>query len=302
MDKCPGCDTELKFMNTPNFGGGKLKDGRRVCRACFKIMAKHDVSFGLKSKKNFDSEMVIEIVQGKAKKTEFPERPIPTPKEREISIPEEFEDDIVVEDDLVDNETIDLIDSIILIEYKDAKGNVSTRRITIKKIDTSKADPLLKAYCHERKAARSFKISRISEIVDIETGEIFQNAREFLIPVGSQSSEERNAMLSIKDELLIMTYMAKADGVFHENERFLLKSFIMQKTGYILTNEQLISEIGRFHCSSQTFLGSLKSLANRDEYNLEEIFNLLQTIAASDGNTDQMEQNILDFVKKQWQL
>lgn len=36
MANCILCATELKFMNTPTFGSGKLKDGGVVCTTCFK--------------------------------------------------------------------------------------------------------------------------------------------------------------------------------------------------------------------------------------------------------------------------
>lgn len=72
---CPGCNSQLKFMNTPNFGGGKLSDGNRVCRSCFKTLAKQDVSFGLKSKKNYSSEMVVAIIQKGDLKHNIPDRP-----------------------------------------------------------------------------------------------------------------------------------------------------------------------------------------------------------------------------------
>ena len=35
MANCGYCSAELKFMNTPNFGGGYLKTGERLCRDCF---------------------------------------------------------------------------------------------------------------------------------------------------------------------------------------------------------------------------------------------------------------------------
>lgn len=36
MANCILCSTELKFMNTPTFGSGKLSDGGTVCSSCFK--------------------------------------------------------------------------------------------------------------------------------------------------------------------------------------------------------------------------------------------------------------------------
>jgi len=59
---CAVCNEELKFMNTPNLGGGKLKDGERVCRFCFKKLADIDVGFGLTSRTNYDKAKVLELL------------------------------------------------------------------------------------------------------------------------------------------------------------------------------------------------------------------------------------------------
>lgn len=36
MANCALCSVELKFMNTPTFGSGKLADGGTICTTCFK--------------------------------------------------------------------------------------------------------------------------------------------------------------------------------------------------------------------------------------------------------------------------
>jgi hypothetical protein len=40
MANCVICSAELKFMNTPAFGGGKLSDGGAVCNSCFQKINK----------------------------------------------------------------------------------------------------------------------------------------------------------------------------------------------------------------------------------------------------------------------
>ena len=59
---CASCSAKLTFFSKPNFGGGKLNDGGRVCRKCFAKLAKYDVGFGMNSKKDYSSEKVIEIL------------------------------------------------------------------------------------------------------------------------------------------------------------------------------------------------------------------------------------------------
>jgi predicted DNA-binding transcriptional regulator YafY len=70
--------------------------------------------------------------------------------------------------------------TMVYIDYANAKGFSSTRTITILGVNTSIKDFVVTAHCHERNAMRTFKLSRIVDIVDINTGEIFENKREFL--------------------------------------------------------------------------------------------------------------------------
>lgn len=52
MANCTLCSTELKFMNTPTFGSGKLSDGGAVCLACFKKINKVNPTVAFKLKKH----------------------------------------------------------------------------------------------------------------------------------------------------------------------------------------------------------------------------------------------------------
>lgn len=63
---CAGCGAPLTFMSTPNFGGGYLKDGERVCRSCFARIVKVQPSFGLRSKKDHTKESIKQILRPSA--------------------------------------------------------------------------------------------------------------------------------------------------------------------------------------------------------------------------------------------
>lgn len=67
-----------------------------------------------------------------------------------------------------------------MIEYEDALGNFSRRRITVWGIsETTSGIPALQARCHERKATRNFRIDRIQCVIDYD-GEIFDDVPAFL--------------------------------------------------------------------------------------------------------------------------
>lgn len=67
------------------------------------------------------------------------------------------------------------------IEYEDAKGDLSERRISVLSI-TKGANhiPCLMAMCHERQAVRQFRIDRVLTIIDLD-GEIHEPPTDFLV-------------------------------------------------------------------------------------------------------------------------
>src|SRR5690606_19646165 len=66
------------------------------------------------------------------------------------------------------------------IEYVDAAGRPSSRRITVYDIQmTSSGVPCLYARCHERGAMRSFRVDRIKYCIDYD-GEVFDDVPAFL--------------------------------------------------------------------------------------------------------------------------
>lgn len=57
MSNCAICEVKLKFLNTPNFGSGKLKDGGIICTNCFKKINNYNTSIATKLKNYSVSEI-----------------------------------------------------------------------------------------------------------------------------------------------------------------------------------------------------------------------------------------------------
>lgn len=122
-----------------------------------------------------------------------------------------------------------------IIEYVDAGGNPSTRRITVWDIQEGRGGmPLLYAYCHERNAERSFRVDRIQNIVDLD-GVVHEAPAEFLVEcfgmsaalagaVGSagqaQTSEKawRSMRHRMRHPAMLLATLSHADGYLHPGE------------------------------------------------------------------------------------
>jgi hypothetical protein len=72
----------------------------------------------------------------------------------------------------------DLEEVFTVIDYRDAKGQPSRRRITMRTLSRGPTAPLLHAICHERRAIRCFRTDRIDGFIE-DTGEVLDCAAFF---------------------------------------------------------------------------------------------------------------------------
>ncbi|BEV02227.1 hypothetical protein [Novosphingobium olei] len=101
----------------------------------------------------------------------------------------------------------------LFIVYRDSSGKVSQRRITCKRFEPERGN--LHAVCHERKALRCFKLSRIEECVIASTGEVVEAASIIsYLPEGGPIRDRRLAQI-----LTLLVFIMKCDGRAHPSER-----------------------------------------------------------------------------------
>lgn len=126
--------------------------------------------------------------------------------------------------DLPDSDAMDATDTTrdassgwaAFLTYRDSAGQVSERRITCRSISGEGQPVYFSGYCHERKAPRTFRIDRVVELVDYDTGELVDPLRRFadlrmhgLLPMRDRS---------LADLAVAMVFMAKCDGEYHPME------------------------------------------------------------------------------------
>lgn len=66
------------------------------------------------------------------------------------------------------------------IKYIDRFGKSSQRDITTKSISMDFGDGAIEAYCHTKRGNRTFKLDRIIECIDLETGEFIEDVYRYL--------------------------------------------------------------------------------------------------------------------------
>lgn len=96
----------------------------------------------------------------------------------------------------------------LFIEYVDAKGCASARRIACRNVDPVQG--LLTAWCFEREALRQFRIDRIESAACTETGEVFELA-ELMATMASRGLPANDPRLA--RILVVLTFLMRCDGV-----------------------------------------------------------------------------------------
>jgi hypothetical protein len=143
------------------------------------------------------------------------------------------EDDEIVSD-LQQSDLQSISGLAILVEYKNAKGEISDRVITCKRLDDHAGIKYVYAFCHSRKAARQFRIDRIVEVFDHRTGESLNPVEDFFSsftpdnvqksPVGFGLSVRKRAdFLALLNALV---FIARCDQEYHPLERSALEGLI----------------------------------------------------------------------------
>lgn len=139
----------------------------------------------------------------------------------------------------------------IQIEYQDAAGVQTARRITCRDICQSGANRLLRAHCHERDALRSFRIDRIRIVVDPETGEVLEPTAFFAAYVSAEQDafatylvvrpgRERSTSVAAFDDLSnaqrydliaglkVLSFLAHCDADWHLFEDEEIAKFVWE--------------------------------------------------------------------------
>lgn len=162
------------------------------------------------------------------------------------------------------------------LRYRDQYGEVTMRHVTIRRLRVMDKEEncYIVAFCHLRKAPRTFRIANILYLVCPETGEIEESPYLFLrnyglqqLSFGKGSPVEENELLSvIMNELHLLAYLAACDGHFHELEQEIMLEYVMARLPYnsfdIEEMTRLIKRIQPDIAAFNTAIRQLRKLSN----------------------------------------
>lgn len=185
-------------------------------------------------------------------------------------------------------------------DYVDSNGTKTTRSVT-----TYEADDVLGmmlAHCELREATRSFRYERISNCVDLDTGEIVVDVGDYLYKKYLSSPEY--AMLKFTEDNLdlmkCLLYMAKADGQMRKEERDIIAHVcISGSSNKIITEETIKSMLSGLQIPSmQAFKLAVGRIANNNQEQFDILAKAAQDIVNTQKTIHPNEQSALDYITK----
>ena len=186
------------------------------------------------------------------------------------------------------------------IHYVDAKGKKSERRIRIKTLhEQSDGDILMKCHCFERGSARSFKFSRVKQIIDLQTGEVFNPLQFFketfeLAPTIEKKDETKEALKQSRKALHIFVFVARCDGVYDEDEKALVLEYVEDSCSHLkFDSKKVIRFINSLDPDEDTFFDAVDYLKSTNDNEQKRILSYIRRIVDSDGVIEKSEFNLL---------
>lgn len=108
--------------------------------------------------------------------------------------------------------------------YRDANESTTERLVSVRRVGSVPGASLLIPHCHLRDATRTFRTDRISNCVDVETGEWMSDVAAYLRSKYDASPERalEQFLESDLDVLRILLFVGKADGQLRAAEKAII--------------------------------------------------------------------------------
>ena len=215
-------------------------------------------------------------------------------------------------------EEIDLDEAFVAIEYEDAAGNETRRRITMRKLSRGPNAPIVTAICHERHAIRHFRTDRIGCIIT-KDGEIIDTGTFFRDTLGIDLADFRPdegigiARLlreRLRPPVSILVAAARSDGQFLPVELDAIERFIEDHIAWMLDTGRLEVSVTPEHLdklrelvrtmrpSRGAMSGYLTRVMEFETYPFQRFLRALEEVIAADGVLHRDEFAFLDEISQ----
>jgi hypothetical protein len=156
-----------------------------------------------------------------------------------------------------------LLPAAVVLEYIDAEGRESVRRVTLTAVEKDGADPAVIALCHLRQDMRRFGLSGISRVIDpLGAGDAYASVAACLDRFRVDGSAGTLLPGALWDQLTVLMFFARCDGYMHPSERRVMLDFVARSHGRIDSPvDEAWEIIRRLYPDSRTMLNSARAVS-----------------------------------------
>lgn len=183
--------------------------------------------------------------------------------------------------------------------YRDAKGDLSGRCVTVRRLVHELADVRLMTFCHVRLRPRMFLASRIVELTDLATGELDEDGlgyfrrhpllRQATADDVSVLGSEVLAIQACRDEITVLTFVAASDGyLVPEEHDEIVKHVLNRFPDEEVTEAGVRRRVASWVPDEAAFWRALNRL-EAGEGDARALMRSLRRVIDADGRVDQAE-------------
>ncbi|HYF22923.1 MAG TPA: TerB family tellurite resistance protein [Caulobacteraceae bacterium] len=182
--------------------------------------------------------------------------------------------------------------------YKAASGELTGRCVTLQRIVHEVAEVRVQAVCHLRKKYREFLATRIVEITDLSTGEVDDDGLAYFRrhPLLRQATADHIAAMSdelltiqdCRDEIIVLSFVAAADGLFDENEQDEIVKHVLYRADFPLNEAEIRRRVASWIPDERAFWHALGRL-EAGEGDARALLTSLRRVIDADGDLDEEE-------------
>jgi len=173
------------------------------------------------------------------------------------------------------------IAATLRLRYRDGEGRESSRDVEVRAFDPSTPSGLMIGHCRMREATRTFRLDRILDCTDLETGEVVRDTRAWLLEryKATPKGLADQVLVDCFDQLLVLLYVAKADGRMMTAEVGVIAQFCSQAMGDDAVTSEIVKKALR-QLDEPTFKGFKSAF---DRVNIKSAPMAAALLAAADG-------------------
>lgn len=186
------------------------------------------------------------------------------------------------------------------LKYEDGAGQRTERSVRVRSVGDYMGSPTLVGQCLLRDQPRTFRLDRILECFNEDTGEVVADVYEHL--QGIYESSPRASLDSIWDEefeaLRVLYYIGKADGRLMPREREVMADYCRTMSG----DERITADLIRDYVdgfgtpSLNTYKIAVGRVAKRPEAERQALRDAAHTMLSHRKRMSAVERDALDYI------